>query len=73
MRETRQSGSEGGARFNPLSLPLSRFMALMRIQYWRSELSTEQCTALQWQAGSPGAVPSRVSGNNSHRQRNNHR
>ena len=23
MRETRQSGSEGGARFNPLSLPLS--------------------------------------------------
>ena len=22
MRETRQSGSEGGARFNPLSLPL---------------------------------------------------
>ena len=27
MRETRLSGSEGGARFNPLSLPLSlRFM-----------------------------------------------
>lgn len=24
MRETRLSGSEGGARFNPLSLPLSR-------------------------------------------------
>ena len=24
MREIRQSGSEGGARFNPLSLPLSR-------------------------------------------------
>ena len=23
MRETRPSGSEGGARFNPLSLPLS--------------------------------------------------
>ena len=23
MREIRQSGSEGGARFNPLSLPLS--------------------------------------------------
>jgi hypothetical protein len=23
MRETRQSGSEGGARLNPLSLPLS--------------------------------------------------
>ena len=23
MRETRLSGSEGGARFNPLSLPLS--------------------------------------------------
>ena len=27
MRETRQSGSEGGARFNPLSLPLSRRFA----------------------------------------------
>ena len=25
MRETRPSGSEGGARFNPLSLPLSEF------------------------------------------------
>jgi hypothetical protein len=24
MRETRQSGSEGGARLNPLSLPLSK-------------------------------------------------
>ena len=24
MRETRPSGSEGGARFNPLSLPLSQ-------------------------------------------------
>ena len=26
MRETRLSGSEGGARFNPLSLPLSSKM-----------------------------------------------
>src|ERR1039458_2480718 len=25
MREIRQSGSEGGARFNPLSLPLSAY------------------------------------------------
>jgi len=28
MRETRQSGSEGGARFNPLSLPLSVILPL---------------------------------------------
>src|ERR1035441_9661260 len=28
MREIRQSGSEGGARFNPLSLPLSALPAL---------------------------------------------
>jgi hypothetical protein len=35
MRETRQSGSEGGARFNPLSLPLSqRFMGSFHLQLW---------------------------------------
>src|ERR1035438_7030804 len=29
MREIRQSGSEGGARFNPLSLPLSSTLGLV--------------------------------------------
>ena len=31
MRETRQSGSEGGARFYPLFLPLSIFSGLHRL------------------------------------------
>ena len=30
MRESRLSGSEGGARFNPLSLPLSKAHRLLR-------------------------------------------
>ena len=40
MREIRQSGSEGGARFNPLSLPLSadsrwlRVVAVSRCARW---------------------------------------
>ena len=36
MREIRTSGSEGGARFNPLSLPLSdgwRFVRDIDIEY----------------------------------------
>ena len=34
MREIRPSGSEGGARFNPLSLPLSLRLRLRRAMRW---------------------------------------
>jgi len=34
MRETRQSGSEGGARLNPLSLPLSVWFGENEIDGW---------------------------------------
>src|SRR3954471_24159538 len=47
MRETRQSGSEGGARFNPSSLPLSRFRF---VESWKS-------TSLpRWLRGRSGQV-----------------
>src|ERR1039458_9943545 len=39
MREIRQSGSEGGARFNPLSLPLSAVAALPRCASCASALN----------------------------------
>ena len=40
MRETRQSGSEGGARFKPSSLPLSgnRPGAFARVEFHTGEL-----------------------------------
>jgi hypothetical protein len=41
MREIRPSGSEGGARFNPLSLPYLRWRVLMRLP-WHIGLQTKE-------------------------------
>jgi hypothetical protein len=44
MREIRLSGSEGGARFKPWSLPLSEFMA-------RAQVRKEQAVSMSRRAG----------------------
>jgi hypothetical protein len=57
MRETRLSGSEGGARFNPLSLPLSLCRG-----FARSVLQSVRILAGREDFG-PRAVPARSTPN----------
>ena len=50
MRETRQSGSEGGARYNPLSLPLSPNQdtadSVWHLTCWQYMVEPLTCAAL---------------------------
>ncbi len=48
MREIRQSGSEGGARFNPSFLPLSLFGSCLRRDRSQGQSVWSECLQLGW-------------------------
>jgi hypothetical protein len=57
MRETRQSGSEGGARFYPLSLPLSRSRGRFGKPEARRDIRKPEAYATTWWRCPEAPVP----------------